>query len=714
MVSLSLGTPALAQGGGTVLISAVQGSGAESPLAGSVVTIEGVVVGDFQTGAGANGDMNGFFVQEEDADSDNDVNTSEGIFVSGVPTSLATINNGDLVRVTGTVREFSAFTNPAGTRTELSPVTEVVVLSSGNSLPTPAVIIPENPLNSLERFEGMSVSFSGPITVSALNNLDRFGEMSIIWGPRPAQFTDINAPDVAQATAYLNDVFGRSILLDDGADTQGPDPIIYPDGQLDPSDVLRTGDTVSNLAGILDYAFNSFRIRQNGTVPVFSNDNPRPTGPPTVAGSLRVASFNVLNFFVTTQDQGDVCGPQLNTSCRGADDAQEYGRQLTKLTAALGKLDADIIGLQELENTPNVLPLQALASALNSEFGANTYASVDSGVYGTDVIRQGLLYKPAKVQPIGSFAILDSNFSGSVGAYDDVRNRPTLLQTFEETASGERFSVAVVHFKSKGSSCDAVGDPDTGDGQGNCNVTRTNAATLVREWIATDPTNSNDADHLILGDFNAYAKEDPVTSLETAGYTRETLDYSFVFAGQNGALDHILASSGFGAFVTGQGSWHINADEPDAIDYNTTSSGFPRAAGLFSANEFRSSDHDPVLVGMYLEASSVSPPSQPVIDVVDADPEGITLFVSVANTGGAPIETLSAECTGGSETLSGTGSEGRVVISGVTLGDSYSCTVTAENAAGFSSSASAPSSPITIEEIANTLPVWLLIEGRQE
>lgn len=713
LLALGVGAPALAQGGATVLISAVQGNGATSPLVDTVVTIEGVVVGDFQTGAGANGDMNGFFLQEEDADADNDASTSEGIFVFGVTTALATVNNGDIVRVTGTVQEFSAFSQPLGTRTQLTSVTEAVVLSTGNPLPTQAVIIPENPLNSLERFEGMSVSFSGPITVSALPNLDRFGEMSLIWGPRPAQFTDINAPDVAQSTAYLNDIFGRSILLDDGADTQGPDPIIYPDGQLNASDELRTGDTVSNLAGILDYAFNSFRIRQNGTVPVFTNANPRPASPPAVAGSLRIASFNVLNFFVTTRDQGNVCGPLLDGGCRGADNADEYGRQLSKLTAALSKLDADIIGLQELENTSNVLPLQALVSALNSELGANTYSAVDTGVYGDDAIRQGLLYKPARVAPIGSFAILDRNFSGSVGAYDDAFNRPTLLQTFEEAASGERFSVAVVHLKSKGFACDSLGDPDTGDGQGNCAVTRTNAAILIREWIATDPTNSNDLDHLILGDFNAYAKEDPITTLESAGYTRETTDYSFVFAGQAGALDHILASPGFGAFVTGQGSWHINADEADAIDYNNDTAGFPRPAGLFSADEFRSSDHDPVLIGMYLEAPSVTPPSQPVINRVDAEPEGITVFVTVANTGGAPIDALSAECTGGGETLNGTGSGDRVTISGVTVGSSYSCTVTAENAAGFSST-SAASSPITVEEIATGLPVWLLIEGREE
>ena len=41
-----------------------------------------------------------------------------------------------------------------------------------------------------------------------------------------------------------------------------------------------------------------------------------------------------------------------------------------------------------------------------------------------------------------------------------------------DSSTGGMFTVAVNHLKSKGSDCNDVGDPDLGDGAGNCNVTR--------------------------------------------------------------------------------------------------------------------------------------------------------------------------------------------------------------------------------------------------
>ena len=70
--------------------------------------------------------------------------------------------------------------------------------------------------------------------------------------------------------------------------------------------------------------------------------------------------------------------------------------------------------------------------------------------------------------------------------------------------------MAVNHLKSKGSPCDDVGDPDPGDGAGNCNLTRTGAAEALVDWLAGDPTGSGDPDFLIIGDLNSYDKEDPI------------------------------------------------------------------------------------------------------------------------------------------------------------------------------------------------------------
>jgi hypothetical protein len=134
-------------------------------------------------------------------------------------------------------------------------------------------------------------------------------------------------------------------------------------------------------------------------------------------------------------------------------------------------------------------------------------------------------------------------------------------------------------------------------------VTRTLTAQVLADWLATDPTGSNDADLLIMGDLNSYDKEDPIDVLAANGYTdlvhrfEGELAYSFVFDGQLGYLDYALANADLLDEVTGLTIWHINADEPDLIDYDMT---FKQDAqdALFEPNAFRSSDHDPVINGL--------------------------------------------------------------------------------------------------------------------
>jgi hypothetical protein len=160
--------------------------------------------------------------------------------------------------------------------------------------------------------------------------------------------------------------------------------------------------------------------------------------------------------------------------------------------------------------------------------------------------------------------------------------------------------------KSKGSDCLAVNDPDTGDGQGNCNMTRTKAAGALMRWLATDPTGAGDPDVLIVGDMNSYAMEDPIRAVTNAGYINlvRTLAgagaYSYVFDGQSGYLDHALASPVLAPRVTGISEWHINADEPVALDYNVEFKTANQVNTFYAADPFRSSDHDPVIVGINL------------------------------------------------------------------------------------------------------------------
>jgi Ca2+-binding RTX toxin-like protein len=258
-----------------------------------------------------------------------------------------------------------------------------------------------------------------------------------------------------------------------------------------------------------------------------------------------------------------------------------------------------------------VEPLADIVTGLNALLGPGTYAYIDTGVIGTDAIRVGLIYKPSEVMPVGGFEILDSSDDPR---FIDTKSRPALAQTFEDLDTGGRFTVVVNHLKSKGSDCLDVGDPDLGDGQGNCNVTRTLAAQALVDWLATDPTASGDPDFLIMGDLNSYTQEDPIDAIragadDTAGtgddYTNliaqygGTYAYSYVFDGQAGYLDHALANPSLTGQVTGAVDWHINADEPDLLDYDTSFKP-PAQEAIYEVNAYRTSDHDPVIVGLSL------------------------------------------------------------------------------------------------------------------
>lgn len=574
-------------------IHEVQGNGAASPEAGNTVAIEGIVVGDFQDGAsGTNGDLNGFYVQEEDADADADPATSEGIFIFNGSSPVVDVQIGDLVRVEGLVSEFNGLT-------EISSFTDVTVLSSGNPLPAVSVLsLPVASVDDFEAFEGMYVTFPQALVISEYFDFDRFNEIvltSVRHLTPTAEFEP--GPDaIAAANAFLLD----RITLDDGRTAQNPDPAIHPNGNVfDLSNLFRGGDTVAGVTGVLDYSFGLYRIHPTQGAN-YSSNNLRPATPDDVGGSLRLASFNTLNYFSTIDNSGAICGPAQNQDCRGADNADEFARQRAKTIAAITSMDADIVGLLEIENNINDEAVQDLVNGLNAATAPGTYASVETGTIGGDAIKVALIYRPATASLYGGYAILDSSVDPR---FIDTKNRPALAQSFIDNATGGVFTVAINHLKSKGSDCNDVSDPDTGDGSGNCNLTRTAAAEALVDWLATDPTGSGDADFIIIGDLNSYDKEDPIDAILAGGYTDLMLAfrgedaYGYVFDGQIGYLDYALAGADLLDEVTGAAEWHINADEPDLIDYDTSFKG-PNQDALYAPDPYRSSDHDPVIVGL--------------------------------------------------------------------------------------------------------------------
>ncbi len=615
-------------------IASVQGAtpsgDAASPLNGQNVTVEGVVTAAF------NASLQGFFIQEEGIDADSDVTTSDGVFVYCGTAGCPAVNVGDRVRVTGTPTEFNNATQIATTAAN--------VLTLASALPLPATQALTLPLNvtARERFEGMRVSVSGTVT----NNfpLGRFGSFDIA-DARVTNFTQLNAPDIAGNAAYQAEFKNRYIRIDDGSRQQNPDPEIFARGgqNLSAANTLRGGDTVT-ATGVLTWSNDSGTLTNGGSLYTYrvltgqsdvqvTASNPRLSAPEAVGGTLRVGAMNVLNYFTSLVTSNTGCTPNGvgGSAARGANNCDEFLRQQDKIVAAISGLNADVLNLMEIQNDfdkGSSSSVAWLVQKLNEKLGAGTYAYVNPGAkVGTDAISLAMIYKPAAVTPVGNLAILTNAFDAN---YADTCNRPTWAQTFQSNSNGGRFTAVAMHLKSKGSSCAATGDADIGDGQGNGYKARRNAATAIANWLATNPTGVDESDRLLMGDYNAYAGEEPLSILATAGYANlfDRNVYSYQFDGQWGSLDQAVGSASLAAQVTGKTKWHINSDEPTVLDYNTEFKSAAQLTGFYAPDAFRSSDHDPLLIGLNLTADA------PLPVTVTQTPDTATQTVTV---GGASV-----------------------------------------------------------------------------
>lgn len=596
-----------------------------SALEGQIVRIQAVVTADFQSATpGVIGtDLNGFYVQEEDADADADAATSEGIFifddfVEGNPD----VQVGDLVEITGTVTEFFGETQIGASAIEVIASNQLLPTATVLDLGSQGVMIDQDGdfVANLEAQEGMRVTFAEDLTVTELFQLGRFGTFKASSDGRLEQFSQNNAPDTEGFAQHLQDIAARTITLDDGTNFQNPDTIRIPDGNdgvLTADDSFRMGDTLSNVTGVLAYSENfqssseepEFRIHLPEAD--YQATNPRPETPEDVGGNFKVASLNVLNYFTTLDDGSNNAGPEDAQGARGADDLTRFGvepataefdRQANKVVQAIVEIDADVLGLVEIENDDDIA-IADLVGRVNAALGLEVYGFIPTGDFGGDAITVGMIYKLDAVNPLGGSAGLfefdGRNFLDPLDAGRDL-NRPALAQTFQDASSGETITVAVNHLKSKGSLSGLEADNDQLDGQGNNNATRTEAAKILADWLASDPTGQGSENTLIVGDLNAYAMEDPITALEEAGYTDladELIENasSFVFDGQAGTLDYALANAALTAKVTGVTEWRINSDEATITDYNLD---FGRDPSLYNPDTpARNSDHDPVIVG---------------------------------------------------------------------------------------------------------------------
>lgn len=640
--------------GELVLISQIQGAGSMSPFDGLGVTVNAVVT---YIGAG------GFFLQEEDADADADAATSEGIFVFAGGASLPSL--GDRVSVSGTVDEFFGLT-------QITSVTDITVELGNQPMPTAAEILLDPAVSQdFEAVEGMRITLDSGvagerITVTQNFNLDRFGEITVSAGNQVQGTQLYDAQTEAAQVAAVNDGnVNNRLLIDDGVSASNPTEFAYipveaafdnGNGYLDSGDTftsdgptLRLGAEIDGpTTGVMSYGFGAYRMLVDGQLNVdqSTNTGARVATPEDVGGTLQVGAFNVLNYFTTLGD-------------RGASSAGDLQRQTDATVESMLTSGVDVFALQEIENNGFGAgsAMQTLTDALNlsTEDGAN-FSVVDptgggGGVLGTDAITTGIVYDTTKMTLMASdFLVFDEPSAAAtfelaevlhpfVASGDQIsdfqRSRPAVAATFMDNDSGEVFTVVSVHFKSKGDSnlqdlaeaaqsyldgggtgftradVDALtSDPnyDAGDGQGFWNGVRTDAADELQDWLG-NTYQGGVSSYVVLGDFNAYAQEDPVQSLRDAPDMTDLIDtyigqenaYSFVFDGQRGTLDQAIASDEFAMNVTGLTEWHINADEPDLLNY---SSQFKDPA-FYNEDVFASSDHDPLILGLDFSDATV-------------------------------------------------------------------------------------------------------------
>lgn len=617
--------------GGRTLIGAANGNGGLSPLQGQTIIVEGNVTGVYQ---GANG-LNGFFLQDE---GDGDSNTSDGIFVDESTSSVAgTVVLGQRLRLRGVI---DSNLNRTALRTLFARSCSV-----GNPQPQPVdITLP----TSLSRYSGMLVRFPQPLRVNSTNRLATHGEVELAVVPnyiaglnytRLAAPTQVAAPGTdASTVASLNSL--SRITLDDGSNLAfsglaptGVWPLIG--GGLNVANTLRLGarinvtnNTYAPLTGILSANSNGFVLQpllQNFPITFNATDNARPALPANVRGRMTLMSVNLGNYFTTYL-------------LDGARDQTEFVRQRNKLIAALKQGDATVIAFHGLENLAQtaiadlVNDGQSLGNSLNTG-NPGKWAFLDTGVIGTGSSRTGFIYQPALVSPVGSYrALTDSVDPRAVTTL----NRPAIAQTFRLLAGAkpglQHFTVVATQLVSKASSC--PNDPFVNDGQGVCNATRTSMARALADWLATNPTNdptpAADRRILLLGNFNAYLREDPISALTNTSFSKPAIgsfpavtpnanaiyrdlvdamgdraSYSDSINGESGSLQHGLANPAFFRLVTGVSEWHINADEPPAFDYQTDFRRFSsteaktsaQLAAYYDASAFRAADQDPLRIG---------------------------------------------------------------------------------------------------------------------
>ncbi|RKO24466.1 ExeM/NucH family extracellular endonuclease [Pseudarthrobacter phenanthrenivorans] len=607
-------------------IAEIQGTGTASPLAGSTVTTTGKVTAVFPTGG-----LNGYYLQTAGTGGDLTATNhpaSDGIFVYS-PATVPSVQPGDYLQVTGAVAEYYGMTQLNVT----AAASLTKLMEAAPEVKATAFTLPASEAFR-ESLEGMLLAPQGPLTVTDNYGLNQYGEIGLAGGTTPlVQPTAVAPYGSAEYAAAVADNAARGIKLDDGSSTNflrdaATKAQVLP--YLTPTDPVRVGSPATFSTNVvLGYANNAWKLQplthlteaNKATVQPAAFGATRTDAPAAVGGDLKLASFNVLNYFPTTGDQltgctyyddreGNPITVRGGCDARGAANAENFKRQQDKIVAAITKAGADVVTLMEIENSAQFGKdrddaLARLVEALNIETpGIWDYVRSPANappLSDEDMIRTAFIYKKAVAEPVG-----DSIIHNDTVAFATARK--PLAQVFKPVGgdAGTEFIAIANHFKSKGS---AATPEDTDKGQGASNLARTAQAMSLLDF-ATSLQESKGTDKVFLiGDFNAYAKEDPINVFTAAGYVNQdgkarnadgTSKHSYLYGGMVGSLDHILASPAADAAVTGADIWNINSVESVALEYSRYNSNI---TNYYAPDQYRASDHDPVIVGLDLQSA---------------------------------------------------------------------------------------------------------------
>lgn len=607
-------------------IADIQGTGETSPMVNKSITTAGWVTASYPTGG-----LKGFVIQTGGTGgaARKAGEASQAIFVYTGDEKPSDIDK--CVVVTGKVTEFKTSTqiNGASVKDSQDPAADC-----GDK---PHAIADDIPTDPAQREANEHMLFQPRTEYTVTNNYDvsSFGSVDLVAGDKPLyQATQKVAPGEA-AKKYEEDNLKRVITLDDGATRNYflnkaaknvPLPYL---STREGIRSLRTGDTVKfQNPAVLSFNFDKWSLQptaeitgetERGKLPIAWEDSrvEEAGGPRDVGGELSIASFNVLNYFTDLGEKESGCKAYTdrnnkpvtakNCQVRGAFSQQAFENQQAKIVAAINKLNVSVLGLEEIENSAKFghdrdESLKHLVDALNAAGGHWKYVPSPKTVPADeDVIRTAFIYNPDKVAPEGESRILEHQ------AFNGIARQP-LAQEFRTAGSNESFVAVVNHYKSKGSV--ARGDADAGDGQGNNANLRKAMSEQLRKWLGEQKDWKNKA-QFVMGDFNAYAKEDAIRVLEEGGFTNLDTHFdaglSYQFGGRLGSLDHVLANSAAMKLVTGADVWDINSDEAASFEYSRRNY---NAVDFYAPDEFRASDHDPIKVG-FKDPSGASTPNNP-------------------------------------------------------------------------------------------------------